>query len=91
MKSVGIPHLSPCSHLPEIVAGPWTPEARQRAFDQAVQEHCIAYFGRALKQRNWSPWHDLPLDEMHERGHLLSEDTVNLTEGFMGVEEYVGD
>jgi acyl-[acyl-carrier-protein] desaturase len=71
--------------------GPWTLEARQRAFNQAVQEHCIAYFGRAMKQRNWSPWHDLPLDEMRERGHLLSEDTVNLIEGFMGVEEYVGD
>jgi len=73
------------------VIGPWTPEARRRAFDQAVREHCIAYFARAMKQRNWSPWHDLPLGEMRERGHQLSEDTVHLIEGFMGVEEYVGD
>jgi acyl-[acyl-carrier protein] desaturase len=74
-----------------IATGPWTQEARQLAFDRAVQEHSLSYFERALKQRNWSPWHDLPLEEMHERGHLLSEDTVNLIEGFMGVEEFVGD
>jgi acyl-[acyl-carrier-protein] desaturase len=91
MKSASIHHTPLSSDAPEIVIGPWTPEARQRAFDQAVQEHCIAYFGRAMKQRNWSPWHDLPLDEIQERGHQLSEDTVTLIEGFMGVEEYVGD
>jgi acyl-[acyl-carrier-protein] desaturase len=82
---------SPSVALPEIVAGPWTHEARQRAFDRAVETHAIAYFGRSLKQRNWSPWHDLPLDEMRDRGHQLSTDTINLVEGFMGVEEYVGD
>jgi acyl-[acyl-carrier-protein] desaturase len=74
-----------------VVTGPWTPEARQLAFDRAVHEHTLAYFARAMKQRNWSPWHDLPVAEMHERGHLLSEDTANLIEGFMGVEEFVGD
>ncbi|MGE0822590.1 MAG: acyl-ACP desaturase [Candidatus Binatia bacterium] len=82
---------SPLSPLPTIVQGPWTPEARQAAFDRVVQEHWLAYFARAQKQRNWSPWHDLPVGEMRERGHLLSEDTTNLIEGFMGIEEYVGD
>lgn len=79
------------SAFPEIVKGPWTPAARQHALDQAMESHYIAYFGRAMKQRNWSPWHDLPLDEMRARGHQLSEDTFNLIEGFLGVEEYVGD
>ncbi len=83
--------LSPLLHLPEIVKGPWTREARQRALDQAVLGHYIDYFGRAMKQRNWSPWHDLPLEEMRERGHRLSEETIHLIEGFLGVEEYVGD
>ena len=75
----------------KIMPGPWTQEARQQAFDRAVQGHGISYFGQALKQRNWSPWHDLPLEEMRERGHQLSEDTHNLVEGFLGVEEHVGD
>lgn len=91
MKSA--PHHATPSSPPTvtIVTGPWTQEARQLAFDRAVHEHYLAYIARALKQRNWSPWHDLPFDEMHERGHLLSEDTANLIEGFMGVEEFVGD
>jgi acyl-[acyl-carrier-protein] desaturase len=76
---------------PEIVKGPWTPHARHRALNHAVHEHYIAYFGRAMKQRNWSPWHDLPLSEIGERGHQLSEDTLHLIEGFLGVEEYVGN
>jgi acyl-[acyl-carrier-protein] desaturase len=76
--------------FPEIVKGPWTPAARQQALDQATENHYIAYFGRAMKQRNWSPWHDLPLDRMHARGHQFSEDTLTLIEGFFGIEEYVG-
>jgi acyl-[acyl-carrier-protein] desaturase len=43
-----------------------------------------------MKQRNWSPWHDLPLDEMHARGHQVSEDTITLIE-LLRREEYVGD
>jgi acyl-[acyl-carrier protein] desaturase len=82
---------SPLVHLPEFVKGPWTPEARQRALDQEVQAHYIEYFGRALKFRNWSPWHNLPLDEMGQWGSRLSKETCRLVEGFLGVEEYVGD
>ena len=81
----------PSPSFPEILKGPWTPAARQHALDQAIENHYIAYFGRAMKQRNWSPWHDLPLDEMRARGHQLSEDTRILIEGFLGMEEYVGD
>jgi acyl-[acyl-carrier-protein] desaturase len=76
---------------PEIVKGPWTREARQRALDREVLGHYIEYFGRAMKLRNWSPWHDLPLEEMRQRGKRLSAETIHLIEGFWGVEEYVGD
>lgn len=78
-------------HLPEIVKGPWTREARQRALDRDVQAHYIEYFGRALQFRNWSPWHNFPLEEMGQWGSRLSEETFHLIEGFLGVEEYVGD
>ncbi len=91
VKSISVNNLSPLLHLPEIVKGPWTREARQRAFDRAVLGHYIDYFGRAMKHRNWSPWHDLPLEEIRERGSRLSEETIHLIEGFLGVEEYVGD
>lgn len=76
---------------PLLVKGPWTHEARQRALDQDVLGHIVAYFGRALQSRNWSPWHNLPLEEMSVLGHRLSQETIDLIEGFFGVEEYVGD
>lgn len=78
-------------HLPEIVKGPWTREARQRALERDILEQYIEYFGRALQFRNWSPWHNFPLEEMRQWGHRLSEETLHLIEGFLGVEEYVGD
>jgi acyl-[acyl-carrier-protein] desaturase len=78
-------------HLPEIVKGPWTAEARQRALDREVLEYYIDYFGRAMTLRNWSPWHNFPLEEMHQWGHRLSAETIHLIEGFLGIEEYVGD
>lgn len=76
---------------PTIVQGPWTREARQLAVDRESLEAFIEYFGRAMENRRWSPWHDLPVDEMREHGHKLSQDTIDLIEGFLGVEEYVGD
>jgi len=78
-------------HLPTIIKGPWTREARQRALDREILQHYIEYFGKAVKTRNWSPWHNLPIAEMREWGHRLNEETVHLIEGFLGVEEYVGD
>lgn len=77
--------------VPTIVQGPWTREARQKAVEQETLDAFIEYFGRAMEYRRWSPWHDLPVDEMREHGHKLSEDTIHLIEGFLGIEEYVGD
>jgi acyl-[acyl-carrier-protein] desaturase len=74
-----------------IVNGPWTSEARQRALERAVLEHCADYFRRTRDTRSWSPWHDLPLEEMRQLGHRLSRETTDLVEGFLGVEEHVGD
>jgi acyl-[acyl-carrier-protein] desaturase len=76
---------------PHIIAGPWTREARERAIQNEVREAYIEYFRKAVKVRNWFPWDDIPLDEMKERGHLLSPETVTLIESFLGIEDYVGD
>ena len=76
---------------PNFIAGPWTRDARVRAIQEEVRVAYIDYFRKAVKSRNWFPWDDLPLDEMRERGHLLSEDTVTLIESFLGIEDYVGD
>lgn len=81
----------PTNGAPTYVPGPWTREARQKAVDDETLAAFIEYFGRAMENRRWSPWHDLPVDEMREHGHKLSQDTVDLIEGFLGVEEYVGD
>ena len=75
----------------EIVKNPWTPTAKQQALEREVLGHYIEYFSRAMKTRNWSPWHDFPLKEMRQFGERLSKETVNLLEGFLGVEEYVAD
>ena len=77
--------------LPLIVRGPWTQAARQLAIDKECLQQFIEYFGKAMKTRRWSPWHDLPVDEMQHYGHMLGEETINLIEGFLGIEEYVGD
>jgi acyl-[acyl-carrier-protein] desaturase len=78
-------------HLPEIIKGPWTREARQMALDRDILAHYIEYFGKAMETRNWSPWHHLPFEEMRQLGHRLSEETKHVIEGFLGVEEYIGD
>jgi acyl-[acyl-carrier-protein] desaturase len=82
--SAGVEH-------PHILPGPWTREAREQAISEEVRLAYIDYFRKAVKTRNWLPWDDLPLGEMRERGHLLSEDTVTLIESFLGIEDYVGD
>jgi len=76
---------------PVQFTGPWTREARERAVADEVKLAYIEYFRKAVKVRNWVPWDDLPLKEMEQHGHLLSEDTVTLIESFLGVEDYVGD
>ena len=76
---------------PHFIEGPWTRAAREHAVAEEVHLAYIDYFRKAVKTRNWFPWDDLPLAEMRERGHLLSEDTVTLIESFLGIEDYVGD
>ena len=76
---------------PFFIRGPWTREARLRAISDEVRLAYIDYFRKAVKTRNWFPWDDLPLAEMRERGHLLSEDTITLIESFLGIEDFVGD
>jgi acyl-[acyl-carrier-protein] desaturase len=76
---------------PHVLGGPWTRDARIRAIQKEVREAYIEYFRKAVKTRNWFPWDDLPLDEMRERGHLLSTDTLTMIEAFLGIEDYVGD
>lgn len=77
--------------IPEIIKGPWTQAARQLAIDKECLQHFIDYFGKAMKTRRWSPWHDLPIEEMKKFGQHLTQETINLIEGFLGIEEYVGD
>ncbi|HLF29364.1 MAG TPA: acyl-ACP desaturase [Anaerolineae bacterium] len=77
--------------MPRVVPGPWTLAARQRTIDKECQQHFVDYFGKAMHTRRWSPWHDLPFAEMKEHGSRLSPETINLIEGFLGIEEYVGD
>lgn len=77
--------------MPDIIAGPWTREAREHAMAQESHLAYIEYFRKAVKKRNWLPWDDLPLLEMEKMGHMLSEDTIILIQSFLGVEDYVGD
>ena len=76
---------------PAVLQGPWTRAARERAIAEEVRLAYIDYFRKAVKTRNWFPWDDIPLAEMRERGHLLSEDTITLIESFLGIEDFVGD
>lgn len=82
---------APITAMPLVVAGPWTHEARERAVARGAHEAFIRYFRKAVKVRNWLPWDDLPLGEMGERGHLLSDDTITMIQAYLGVEDYVGD
>ncbi|HEV2662616.1 MAG TPA: acyl-ACP desaturase [Ktedonobacteraceae bacterium] len=86
-----LPHPTRAVEMPNVVRGPWTARARQQAVERECHDAFVEYFGKAMRTRRWSPWHDLPFAEMQEHGHRLSEQTVNLVEGFLGVEEYVGD
>ena len=75
---------------PLIVKGPWTADARQNALEGEVVAHFADYLRRTAAARNWSPLR-LPVAEMEELGGRLSPETSDLVEGFLGVEEHVGD
>lgn len=76
---------------PGIITGPWTRAAREEAIARDMRDAYIDYFRKAVKVRNWLPWDDLPIAEMREYGHLLSQDTIIMIESYLGIEEYVGD
>lgn len=69
----------------------WTQERRELAAATEVRTAFIDYFHRMMKERNWLPWDDLPLEEIRELGARLSEDTVRIIEGFYGLESQVGN
>ena len=77
--------------MPRVLTGPWTRQAREWAIAREARDIFIRYFRKAMKGRNWSPWNDLPLDEMRELGGRLSEDTVTIVEGYLGVLSHVDD
>jgi acyl-[acyl-carrier-protein] desaturase len=81
---------SPSSGGPLIVKGPWTTAARQSALEGEVVAHFADYLRRTAAARSWSPSR-LPVAEMQELGGRLSPETSDLVEGFLGVEEHVGD
>lgn len=89
--TVGEVPVGGIEHPHVLLTGPWTREAREHAIAEEVRLAYIDYFRKAVKSRNWFPWDDLPLDEMRERGHMLSDDTITLIESFLGIEDYVGD
>jgi acyl-[acyl-carrier-protein] desaturase len=76
---------------PTLVAGPWTRAARHVTVEQETLQAFGEFYGRSMRSRRWSPWHDLPVEEIREQRPHLSKDTIDLIEGFLGVEEYVGD
>lgn len=77
--------------MPAVLPGPWTREARERAAGKETREAFIRYFRKAVKVRNWTPWDDLPIDEVRERGDQLSDDTITIIQAFLGIEDFVGD
>lgn len=77
--------------LPTVIPGPWSRQARAAAIERETRQAFIAYFRKAIKVRNWSPWDDLPLEEVARYGDRMSPATITLFEAFLGVEDYVGD
>lgn len=77
--------------MPVVARGSWTRERRELAAAVEVRDAFIRYFHKMMKERNWLPWDDLPLDEMRELGQRLSDDTVKLIEAFYGLESQVGN
>jgi acyl-[acyl-carrier-protein] desaturase len=64
---------------------------RDKAVVEETRQVLADFFLNSVPRRIWEPLRDLPFDEMAERASQLSSDTIHLLEGFMGVEEYVGD
>ncbi len=70
---------------------PWTDDTREVAALDEARGAFIRYFHGSMKERNWLPWDDLPLEEIRERGHLLGDDTVTIIQGLLGLEDAAND
>src|SRR5262249_54908611 len=81
----------PMAEFPAVIRGPWSRQARASAIERETREAFVQYFRKAVKVRNWTPWDDLPLEEIEAYGDRLSPETILLFEAFLGVEDYVGD
>jgi acyl-[acyl-carrier-protein] desaturase len=81
----------PITECPALIRGPWSRQARAIVIERETREAFVQYFRKAVKVRNWTPWDDLPLQEIEAFGERLSPETVLLFEAFLGVEDYVGD
>lgn len=77
--------------MAEIIKGPLSLEGRHMAVERATRELANSFLDDARINRTWSPGVDFPLKEIAEQGLRLSPESVNLLEGFMGVEKFVGD
>lgn len=76
--------------LPNIIPGPLTLEGKLRAVEEQSEKVVDDFLDISCPKRSWSIA-NLPADEIRKQGPLLSEDSVILLEGFMGIEEYAGD
>lgn len=72
-----------------IAREPLTLDARRQALRRGTKEAVAEYYGKSLT-RLWIPT-KLPFREMQRLGGRLSEETITLIEGFMGVENFIGD
>lgn len=78
------------TEAPIIIQGPLTLKGRYQAAEEAIEPIINRFLHISSKRRTWFP-DELPYDEMEQQGPMLSTDTVDILEGFMGVEEHIGD
>ncbi len=77
--------------IPMVVKGPWSFGAREQAVYKGAEKVFEEFHARSVKHRNWSPYVDLPIQEIKDRGNLLSSSTTELILGHMGVEDFIAD
>lgn len=77
------------TEIPNIIKGPITESGIRDVIEREIWEAVIAFQDKS-RNRVWLP-ENLPFNEMKDQGPKLSDDTVNLIEGFFGVEGFVGD
>lgn len=83
--------MSPPQRLPALSDELCAIGAREEAAERESLEAFSKFFERSMRFRTWSPWRDLPLAEIRHLSSKLSADTICLLEGFLGIEEFIGD